>query len=149
MTFVALTFGLSWGLAGIAALATPTAQVLGEALMTLCGFGPSLAAVLIVLLWDGRAGVVTWVRRCLKARLKSGWYLLAFVGPPLAMLAVLGLHVLLGGALPSSPARGNPGLTLTTFALVLVIGGPLAKSSAGAATFCPCWRGGPVGERPA
>jgi membrane protease YdiL (CAAX protease family) len=127
MTFVALTFGLSWGLAGIAALATPTAPVLGEALMTLCGFGPSLSAVLTVLLWDGRAGVVTWLRRCLIWRVNIGWYLLAFAGPPLAMLAALGLHVLLGGALPASPAWGHPGLTLTTFALVLVIGGPLSE----------------------
>ncbi len=114
-TFVVLTFGFSWGLAGIATLATPTAPVLGEALMILCGFGPSLAAVLIVLLWDGRAGVLTWVRRCLIWRENIGWYLLAFAGPPFAMLAALGLHVLLGGALPASPASGNPGLTLSTF----------------------------------
>jgi membrane protease YdiL (CAAX protease family) len=60
-------------------------------------------------------------------RLRIGWYLLAFAAPPLVMLAALGLHVALGGAAPPSPAIGQPGLIVTTFALLLLIGGPLGE----------------------
>lgn len=127
MTFVGLTFGWSWGLAWVATMVAPTAPFLAEALMTLCGFGPSLAAVFTVLLWDGYAGAVKWLRRCLAWRLRSGWYVLAFVGPPLVMLSALGLHILMGGAQSVSPALGHPGLTLTTFAMILLIGGPLSE----------------------
>lgn len=75
--------------------------------MTLCGFGLFLAALLTVRVWDGRDGLLKWLHRRLTWRRNSGWYALAFLSPPLAMLAELGLHVLLGGALPASPAANH------------------------------------------
>jgi membrane protease YdiL (CAAX protease family) len=125
MTFVALTFALSWGLAWTSTLVE--LAVLSEALFALCGFGPSLAAFITVLVWDGRAGLARWLGRCLTWRLRIGWYLLAVLAPPLAMLVALGLHVALGGAVPPSPAIGQPGLIVPTFVLILLIGGPFGE----------------------
>lgn len=125
LTFVALTFGLSWGLAWTSTLVEPAA--LSEALYTLCGFGPSLAALITVRIWDGRAGLGNWLRRCLMWRLRISWYLLAFLAPPVVMLAALGLHVALGGMVPQSPAIAQPGLIVSTFALILLIGGPFSE----------------------
>lgn len=127
LTFTALTFTLSWGLGAISVGIGPTAPGMAAALLTLCGFGPSLAAILIVLVFDGWHGLGVWLRRCLTWRLHPGWYGAAFVAPPLAMLAALGLHTAIGGAQPISPVAGDPGLAITTFALVLLIGGPLSE----------------------
>lgn len=124
-TFVALTFGLSWGLAWVSTIVEPA--VLSEALYALCGFGPSLAALITVRIWDGRAGLGNWLLRCLMWRLRFGWYLLAFLAPPLVMLGALGLHVAMGGAVPSSPAVSDPSLIVSTFALILLIGGPFSE----------------------
>ena len=58
---VALTFGISWGLAWASTRVEPAA--LSEAVYTLCGFGPSLAAFALVLIRDGRPGLGRWVQR--------------------------------------------------------------------------------------
>jgi membrane protease YdiL (CAAX protease family) len=125
LAFVALTFGISWGLVWTSTRVE--AAALSEAVYTLCGFGPSLAAFAIVLIRDGRAGLGRWVQRCMVWRPRIGWYLLALLATPLVMLAALGLHVALGGAVPPSPAIGQPGLIVPTFALILMIGGPLGE----------------------
>jgi membrane protease YdiL (CAAX protease family) len=125
LTFVVLTFGLSWGLAWTSTLVEPAA--LSEALYVLCGFGPSLAALITVRIWDGRAGLARWLGQCLTWRLRIGWYLLAFLAPPLVMLGALLLHVAMGGAVPSSPAVSDPSLIVSSFALILLIGGPFSE----------------------
>jgi membrane protease YdiL (CAAX protease family) len=125
LTFVALTFGLSWGLAWTSTLVEPA--VLSEALYALCGFGPSFAAFITVLVWDGRAGLARWLGRCLTWRLRIGWYLMALLAPPLVMFAALGLHVALGGVVWPSSAVGYPDLIVPTFALILLIGGPFSE----------------------
>lgn len=125
LTFVGLTFALSWGLAWTSTLVE--LAVLSEALYALCGFGPSLAAFITVLVWDGRAGLARWLGRCLTWRLRIGWYMLALLAPPLVMLAALGLHVAMGGAVPQSPAIDQPNLIVPTFVLILLIGGPFSE----------------------
>lgn len=125
LTFVALTFGFSWGLAWTSTRAEPAA--LSEALYALCGFGPSLAAPITVLAWDGRAGLGKWWRRCMAWQLRIGWYMVALFAPPLVMLAALGLHVVMGGEMSPSPAIVHPGLIVPTFALILLIGGPFSE----------------------
>lgn len=77
--------------------------------------------------FDGHARLGPWLRRCFAWRLVAGWYGLAFLGPPVILLAALALHLAFGGILPASPAAGHFGLTLLRFAVVLFVGGPVRE----------------------
>lgn len=127
LTFLAVAFGWTWGLWGLITLLQPHTPALATTLFLLSGIGPSLAAVIVIAAFDGRAALRQWLHRCLRWRFAFGWYAIAFCGPPLVMLAALALHAVLGGVTPPSPAAGHIGPTLAQFALVLVIGGPLGE----------------------
>ena len=125
--FFALAFGWSGGFLWLSTLIEPQSHWLRTALLMLTGFGPTLAAVCVVWLFEGRAALKLWLRRCLSNHLHPVWYAAAFLGPPLAMLAALGLHAALGGTVGAFTANGHLGLALVQFGLTFFVGGPLGE----------------------
>jgi uncharacterized protein len=126
-TFVALAFGWTWGLLWIGATFTLHPPWLGTALLIIIGFGPSFAALCVVWMFEGSAGLRQWLRRCLSWRLPAYWYALAFLGPPVAILVALGSHAVLGGSVSPSAAKGQLGLALLQSGLTMFVGGPLGE----------------------
>ena len=87
--------------------------------------GPTLAAFIMTATIEGRAGVRRLLGRLVLWRVGIGWYLFALLGVPLIM--VVGTMVY-SGELPNLGALGGPSYLLSylgTFALVVVLGGPL------------------------
>ncbi len=126
-TFVSLTFGWTWGLWTVVNLIGPSAPRLSGALLLASAFGPSVAAFVTVLAFEGKAGFAHWLRRCLCWRLGWGWYALALLAPPLAMGTALGLHAVLGGTIPPMPVQGPVLVIIAQFAVITVLGGPLGE----------------------
>ena len=91
------------------------------------GFGPSIAAMAVVALGGGRAGLNRWLQQCLQWRKGWRWMLLAFLFPAAIMGLAATLHVALGGALPPSPAAGHVPMVVMNFFLVFLVGGPLGE----------------------
>lgn len=128
LTFVAIAFGWTWGLWWFASTAVnPKSTALISAIFIVSGFGPSLAGLIVVWGFDGRAGLRRWLKRCLTWRINMRWYAMAFFGPLLAMIAALAIHAALGGALPPLPDPSQIGSTAMQFGLVLFIGGPFGE----------------------
>lgn len=75
----------------------------------------------------GQSGLRRWMGRCLNWRVGWGWYVLAFLAPPVFIVFALALNVLLGEALPAFPAASQIPLVIANFGLVLMIGGPLGE----------------------
>jgi uncharacterized protein len=87
--------------------------------------GPTLAAFIMTATIEGRAGVRRLLGRLVLWRVGIGWYLFALLGVPLIM--VVGTMVY-SGELPNLGALGGPSYLLSylgSFALVVVLGGPL------------------------
>ena len=87
------------------------------------GFGPFLAALVVLPITHGRAGVGTLLRRIVRWRVGPGWYAVALLLPVAITGAAAGLNVLLGAPAPAAAALAAwPGL-LQTFALLLLVPG--------------------------
>jgi membrane protease YdiL (CAAX protease family) len=87
--------------------------------------GPTLAAFIMTATTDGRVGVRRLLGRLVLWRVGIRWYLFALLGVPLVML--LGTMIY-SGDLPNLKTLGGPSYLLSylaTFALVVVLGGPL------------------------
>src|SRR5215213_3476601 len=87
--------------------------------------GPTLAAFIMTATTEGREGVRRLLGRLVLWRVGIRWYLFALLGVPLIML--LGT-IVYSGNLPKLGALGGPSYLLSylgTFALVVVLGGPL------------------------
>jgi uncharacterized protein len=87
--------------------------------------GPTLAAFIMTATIEGRAGVRRLLGRLVLWRVGIGWYLFALLGVPLIMLVGTMVY---SGELPNLGALGGPSYLLSylgTFALVVVLGGPL------------------------
>jgi uncharacterized protein len=126
-SFFAVTFGWTWGLWAISSFIQSQAPALGKALFLAAGFGPSFAAIIVLLMFGGVLGLRDWLRRCLAWRFRPGWYAVAFFAAPVAMVVALGIHGALGGNLPAIQTGGPLGHVIATFGLVLIIGGPLGE----------------------
>lgn len=127
LAFFALTFGWTWGLWAAVTLVGPSAPRLSGALFLASAFGPSVAAFVTVLAFGGKAGIMHWLRRCLRWRLGWGWYALALFAAPTAMGTALGLHLVLGGTIPPMPVQGPVLIIIAQFAVITVLGGPLGE----------------------
>jgi uncharacterized protein len=95
--------------------------------------GPTLAALIMTRVTEGGAGVRRLLARLVQWRVGVRWYVVVLVGVPVVMLLGATVYAL---ALPDPGALGGPSYLLTylvTFALVLVLGGPLFEE--------PGWRG--------
>ncbi len=110
--FVALSFALSWGLWIPVLLADPDA---GQWTLVLGGFGPALAAAVLVRL--GGRGVWSWLREIAVFRLPVRRYAVA-VGAPVAVVALqLGVAAATGTPL----SLGELPVGVVEFAVVFVV----------------------------
>jgi uncharacterized protein len=109
--------------------------ILGVASGSIIGFGPFLAALVVLALTGGRAGVVALLRRMVRWRVRPVWYAAALLLPVGIALGATVLNVLLGAQPPSAAELGAwPGLIPTFFLLLLIPG-------IGGAWEEPGWRG--------
>jgi hypothetical protein len=132
------------------------------------GFGPFVAAVLVLALTTGRSGVISVLRRMGRWRVHPAWYLVALASPIVMSGGATLLNVLLGARTPTPAELGAwTGLIPTFFLLLLVpgIGGAWeepGRNRAGVVTLyrscrpptrpcrpASCWeRSGPSGTYP-
>ena len=116
-TFLILAFGWSWTIGYAGAQARLEFPVLSVGLAMLSGFGPSLAAVAVVATFSGRQGLRDWLTRCINLRVGWRWFAFAFLALPAVMLIALGIHVLLGGAVPAPMTAAHIPLALLPLSL--------------------------------
>ena len=127
LSFFALAFAWSWACWLLAPVVKAQSPVASTTLSLVGGFGPSLAAVVVVAHGSGTAGLRRWLTRCLRWRLSWRWAVLAFLFPVVFMGLAAAAHVALGGTLPPSPAVGHVGLAALNFLLIFLVGGPLGE----------------------
>lgn len=127
VAFFAFTFGSTWSFWGISALLKAQAETLSTVLFLASAFGPGLAAIAVMLIFEGRAGLRRWLRQCLRWCIGWRWWALAFFAPPLIMLAALALHGALGAVIPASAVVDHVLIAIAKFPLVLIFGGPLGE----------------------
>lgn len=108
---------------------------LGLSSGAIVGFGPFFAAVVVLALTGGKAGVMILLRRMVRWRVAPLWYAAALLLPVAIALGATVLNVLLGARPPSSAELGAwPSLIPTYFLLLLIPG-------IGGAWEEPGWRG--------
>lgn len=126
LVFFLLAFGWSWTIGYAAAQAKSDTHVTAIALIA-SGFGPTLAAIVVVAAFSKGAGLHNWLTRCFNWRVGWQWFAFAFFAPPIVMLTALGIHVLLGGDVHALMPASHVPLAIANFGLVLIIGGPLGE----------------------
>jgi uncharacterized protein len=98
-------------------------------------FGPFLAAIVVLALTEGKAGLLGLFRRMIRWRVAPGWYAVALLLPAVLTAVATMLNVMLGAQAPSPAQLGAwPGI-FSTFAIVLLVPG------VGGAWEEPGWRG--------
>jgi membrane protease YdiL (CAAX protease family) len=116
--FFVLTFGISWAAwlpMALAGLSSPWIQILGT-------FGPTLAALIILAITQGKSGLREIGRRLLIWRVGFGWYLVIFLGTAVIILPAIGIHLLLGGDGLEWNDPSQWYLILPAFLQVLILG---------------------------
>jgi uncharacterized protein len=127
ITFFVLAYALSWWPWILYALDLSPQPIVG--------FGPFLAAIVVLAISRGKTGVVGLLRRMVRWRVGLRWYAVALLLPVAISLAAAVFNVLLGAQAPSSVELGGwTGLFSTFFLLLLVPG-------IGGAWEEPGWRG--------
>jgi uncharacterized protein len=127
VTFFILAYALSWWpwiLYALGILGNPIAS-----------FGPFLAAIVVLAVTEGKAGLLGLFRRMVRWRIAPGWYAVALLLPVVLTSIATALNVLLGAQPPSAAQLSAWPSVLSTFAVVLLIPG------AGGAWEEPGWRG--------
>ena len=115
ITFFVLAYALSWWPAILYAL-----DLLPQPIV---GFGPSLAALVVLALTSGKSGIVGLLRRLVRWRVAPVWYAVALLLPVAISLTAAAFNVLLGAQAPSSVEWGGwRGLFSTFFILLLIPG---------------------------
>jgi hypothetical protein len=127
ITFFVLAYALSWWPWILYAFDLSPAPI--------AGFGPFLAALVVLAITRGRTGVGGLLRRMVRWRVGLRWYAVALLLPVAIALTAAVFNVLLGAQAPSSVELGGwTGLFSTFFILLLVPG-------IGGAWEEPGWRG--------
>lgn len=120
----ALTWGTWWPLAArIPAGATPLAHAGFAALYVLGGVGPTLAALVAVVLTPREGSLREYAARLLRWRVGLAWYLIALGGPPLLAWALAQLGLLQHAA----PAAILPWSQALALLPVMILGGGLEE----------------------
>jgi uncharacterized protein len=127
ITFFVLAYALSWWPSVLYALDLSPQPIVG--------FGPFLAALVVLAITSGKTGIVGLLRRMVRWRVAPVWYALALLVPVAITLAATVFNVLLGAQSPSSAELGGWTSLFSTFALLLLIPG------IGGAWEEPGWRG--------
>ena len=125
--FFSLTFGWSWTCWLLTSIVKADSSYASSALFFLGGFGPSLAAVAVVAMTGGRAGLSAWLARCLRWRGNWGWMMLVFFSPLAVLTLAAAMHMALGGSVRPSPAMDHIALFIANFGLIFLVGGPLGE----------------------
>jgi hypothetical protein len=108
ITFFLLAYALSW-------LGWPM-WALGLYPNPVFGFGPFLAALLVLAITRGKSGVGGLLRRMVRWRVGLGWYAVALLLPVGLALGATVLNVMLGARAPSSVELGSWPSLLVIFA---------------------------------
>jgi membrane protease YdiL (CAAX protease family) len=108
---------------------------LGLAPGTIIGFGPFVAALIVLALTRGKVGILELLKRMVRWRVRPVWYAVALLLPVGIALSATVLNVLLGAQPPSSVELGGWPSLIPTFFLLLLIPG------IGGAWEEPGWRG--------
>jgi uncharacterized protein len=89
------------------------------------GFGPFLAALVVLAMTEGKSGVTRLLRRMVRWRIGLQWYAVALLLPVVVTLAAVALNIYLLGAQRTSTAAdlGGWSTLLQTFFLWLLIPG--------------------------
>jgi membrane protease YdiL (CAAX protease family) len=127
ITFFVLAYVLSWWPWILYAL-----DLLPQPIV---GFGPFLAAIVVLAITRGKTGVVGLLRRMVRWRVGLRWYAVALLLPVAITLAAAVFNVLLGARAPSSVELGGWTSLFSTFLLLLLVPG------IGGAWEEPGWRG--------
>jgi uncharacterized protein len=115
ITFFVLTYALSWWPSILYALDLSPQPIVG--------FGPFLAALVVLALTSGKTGIVGLLRRMVRWRVAPVWYAVALLLPIGVELTATVLNVVLGAQAPSSVELGGwTGLFSTFFILLLIPG---------------------------
>jgi uncharacterized protein len=126
-TFFILAYALSWWAWILYAL--------GLFPNPIASFGPFLAAIVVLALTEGKAGLLGLFRRMVRWRIAPGWYAVALLLPAVLAASATALNVVLGAQPPSAAQLGAWTGIISTFAIVLLIPG------VGGAWEEPGWRG--------
>jgi membrane protease YdiL (CAAX protease family) len=104
--FFLLAFALMWVcFFAVALVPIPTGAVLGQSLLLLGAFAPSLAALLVTARTEGRRGAGTLLRGVIKWRVAARWYLFAASYTVIVKLTVAVLHRVAVGVWPRFDAE--------------------------------------------
>jgi uncharacterized protein len=115
VSFFVLAYVLSWWPAILYAL-----DLLPQ---PIAGFGPFLAALVVLAITQGKTGIVGLLRRMVRWRVAPVWYAVALLLPVAISLTAAVFNVLLGAQAPSSVELGGwTGLFSTFFILLLIPG---------------------------
>jgi membrane protease YdiL (CAAX protease family) len=127
ITFFVLAYVLSWWPWILYAL-----DLLPQPIV---GFGPFLAAIVVLAITRGKTGVVGLLRRMVRWRVGLRWYAVALLLPVAITLAAAVFNALLGAQAPSAAELGGWTGLFSTFAILLLVPG------LGGAWEEPGWRG--------
>ncbi|MBF8286150.1 MAG: Abortive infection protein, partial [Anaerolineales bacterium] len=128
--FFFLTFALAWALWVPVGVFAPDYLLLAS----LPGvWAPTASALLLTGLTDGKAGLRQFIARLFKWRVGIQWYAVVLFGVAAIAYIAIGLHVILGGAVP--PITLPPGVPQEAwlvalpliFLINIFVGGPLAE----------------------
>jgi uncharacterized protein len=127
LKFVWIAFAWSWAFwtpATLAERGVLSLPIPAGLLEIVGGFGPLVAAFVLTLQQDGRAGLRTLIGRALRWRVGLGWYGLVLIGPFLYQGAGIALHVALGGRPPEPVAllEEVPGVLVSFVLAFFLIG---------------------------
>jgi membrane protease YdiL (CAAX protease family) len=120
VTFFILAYAVSWG---------PALVFSG----TLNPFGPLLAALIVVLLAGGRAGLKEWWHRITRWRGNPAWYVAALLIPFAVNFGAAALNMLFGAPAPTGDMVARWPELFIVFPLYFVAFGPLGEETG--------WRG--------
>jgi uncharacterized protein len=127
ISFFVLAYALSWW--------GWILYAINHDLPPVASFGPFLAALVMLAITHGKAGVLGLLKRMVRWRVGPAWYAAALGLPVAITLCATGLNVLLGAQAPSAAELGGWAGLLPTFFILLLIPG------FGGAWEEPGWRG--------
>ena len=128
--FFLLTFFIAWSLWLTAGFLAP-----GYFILTIIpgAWAPSISAILLAYLSDGKSGIRQLLKGLLKWRVGFQWYLIVFFGIALIAYAAMGINILFGAhpgqiSLPGgAPLSAWPVVVPLVFFVNIFLGGPLAE----------------------
>src|SRR5262245_20948893 len=118
--FTALAFAITWSVCGLLFLLGATleskwgALTVPHPLFVLAVWGPAIAALSTVAIFDGRAALGAYLRRAVRWRDGSYWYAVVGLGWPAALVLCRVLSGL--PALPESLSSGAPSVIANALA---------------------------------